>query len=139
MATRRLPEYGRRRRIAAREAATVRITCDEGVDVQPHQTQTRTQSYPKELSDRHAALSCDPPALPRAPKGPLQPTLPWQRATGSIFTVRPLTSSMVFTMVLPQVKPEQMVELSKEVLDCLEYANIGVHGKGRHAVFHVIN
>lgn len=34
------------------------------------------------------------------------------------------------------VQPEHMVVLNWEQLCCLEYANIGVHGKGRHAVFH---
>ena len=34
------------------------------------------------------------------------------------------------------VRPENMVVLQEELLDCLEYANIGVHGKGRHALFH---
>ncbi|CAE7865323.1 unnamed protein product [Symbiodinium sp. KB8] len=34
------------------------------------------------------------------------------------------------------VKPEEMVVLPDELLNCLEYANVGVHGKGRHAYFH---
>eukprot|EP00913_Durusdinium_trenchii_P024713 g23197.t1 len=34
------------------------------------------------------------------------------------------------------VEPEEMVILPQGLLDCLEYANIGVHGKGRHAYFH---
>eukprot|EP00816_Leptocylindrus_hargravesii_P011606 CAMPEP_0196809958 /NCGR_PEP_ID=MMETSP1362-20130617/9823_1 /TAXON_ID=163516 /ORGANISM="Leptocylindrus danicus, Strain CCMP1856" /LENGTH=684 /DNA_ID=CAMNT_0042184809 /DNA_START=58 /DNA_END=2112 /DNA_ORIENTATION=+ len=34
------------------------------------------------------------------------------------------------------VMPEQMVELPRNLLDCLEYANIGVHGYGRHAYLH---
>eukprot|EP00438_Fugacium_kawagutii_P005353 Skav210327 [mRNA] locus=scaffold475:359752:360879:- [translate_table: standard] len=34
------------------------------------------------------------------------------------------------------VEPEDMVLLPQQVLDCLEYANVGVHGKGRHAIFH---
>jgi len=35
------------------------------------------------------------------------------------------------------VKPEAMLELTPAQLECLEYANIGVHGKGRHATLHV--
>ncbi|CAE7288819.1 unnamed protein product [Symbiodinium sp. CCMP2592] len=34
------------------------------------------------------------------------------------------------------VKPEEMVVLPDDLLNCLEYANVGVHGKGRHAYFH---
>uniref|UniRef100_A0A7S1ZUI3 Alkaline phosphatase n=1 Tax=Ditylum brightwellii TaxID=49249 RepID=A0A7S1ZUI3_9STRA len=34
------------------------------------------------------------------------------------------------------VQPEDMIELPQDVLDCLEYANLGVHGKGRHAYLH---
>mmetsp|Transcript_24581 Transcript_24581/g.54759 ORF Transcript_24581/g.54759 Transcript_24581/m.54759 type:complete len:499 (-) Transcript_24581:123-1619(-) len=34
------------------------------------------------------------------------------------------------------VNSSNMVTLSAEMLDCLEYANVGVHGKGRHACFH---
>lgn len=34
------------------------------------------------------------------------------------------------------VNPDDMVTLPNEILDCLEYANIGVHGKGRHACLH---
>jgi len=34
------------------------------------------------------------------------------------------------------VDPADMVTLPSDVLECLEYANIGIHGKGRHAVFH---
>ena len=34
------------------------------------------------------------------------------------------------------VPPGSMVQLPQDALDCLEYANLGVHGKGRHAVFH---
>jgi len=32
-----------------------------------------------------------------------------------------------------------MVSLPDEVLACLEYANVGVHGKGRHAFLHCRN
>lgn len=35
------------------------------------------------------------------------------------------------------VQPDDMVELPSSILDCLEYANIGVHGKGRHGCLHV--
>merc|ERR1712232_874823 len=35
------------------------------------------------------------------------------------------------------VAPSDMVTLPNDILECLEYANIGVHGKGRHAYFHV--
>ena len=34
------------------------------------------------------------------------------------------------------VQPEEMVLLPDELVSCLEYANVGVHGKGRHAYFH---
>jgi len=34
------------------------------------------------------------------------------------------------------VEPDDMVVLPQRLLDCLEYANVGVHGKGRHAFFH---
>ncbi|CAJ1457359.1 unnamed protein product [Effrenium voratum] len=34
------------------------------------------------------------------------------------------------------VNPEEMVTLPDPLLDCLEYANVGVHGKGRHGYFH---
>lgn len=34
------------------------------------------------------------------------------------------------------VRPEDMVTLPPACIDCLEYANIGVHGKGRHGYFH---
>jgi hypothetical protein len=34
------------------------------------------------------------------------------------------------------VEPDQMVTLPDEVLECLEYANVGVYGKGRHACLH---
>lgn len=34
------------------------------------------------------------------------------------------------------VRPEDMVTLPPEMLACLEYANVGVHGPGRHAYFH---
>jgi len=34
------------------------------------------------------------------------------------------------------VPPSSMVTLPDDLLECLEYANIGVHGKGRHAYFH---
>ena len=34
------------------------------------------------------------------------------------------------------VKPAEMVVLPDALISCLEYANIGVHGKGRHAYFH---
>lgn len=35
------------------------------------------------------------------------------------------------------VDPCDMVTLPDELLACLEYANVGVHGKGRHAPLHV--
>jgi len=35
------------------------------------------------------------------------------------------------------VEPSNMVTLPDEVLECLEYANVGIHGKGRHAYLHV--
>lgn len=35
------------------------------------------------------------------------------------------------------VNPENMVLLPDELIECLEYANLGVHGKGRHACLHV--
>lgn len=35
------------------------------------------------------------------------------------------------------VAPDNMVTLPDEIVECLEYANIGVHGKGRHGVLHV--
>jgi hypothetical protein len=35
------------------------------------------------------------------------------------------------------VAPEDMVTLPEELAECLEYANIGVHGKGRHAFLHL--
>jgi len=34
------------------------------------------------------------------------------------------------------VTPSDMVTLPEELLECLEYANVGVHGKGRHAYLH---
>jgi len=34
-------------------------------------------------------------------------------------------------------EPEDQVVLPEEINDCCEYTNIGVHGKGRHALFHV--
>lgn len=34
------------------------------------------------------------------------------------------------------VMPSDMVTMPDELIECLEYANIGVHGKGRHACFH---
>jgi len=34
------------------------------------------------------------------------------------------------------VEPNEMIALPQRLLDCLEYANVGVHGKGRHAFFH---
>uniref|UniRef100_A0A7S4JLT6 Uncharacterized protein n=1 Tax=Odontella aurita TaxID=265563 RepID=A0A7S4JLT6_9STRA len=34
------------------------------------------------------------------------------------------------------VDPEEMVALPQDIIDCLEYANLGVHGKGRHAYLH---
>merc|ERR1712187_497781 len=34
------------------------------------------------------------------------------------------------------VNPSEMVTLPDEMLECLEYANIGVLGKGRHAYLH---
>lgn len=34
------------------------------------------------------------------------------------------------------VQPNEMVTLSDKLIDCLEYANIGVLGKGRHSYFH---
>eukprot|EP00956_Cyclotella_meneghiniana_P027307 scaffold60934_cov76-Cyclotella_meneghiniana.AAC.10 len=34
------------------------------------------------------------------------------------------------------VEPEQMICLPKNIVECLEYANIGVHGKGRHGYLH---
>jgi len=34
------------------------------------------------------------------------------------------------------VKPSDMVTLPDEIIECLEYANVGVHGKGRHACLH---
>ena len=34
------------------------------------------------------------------------------------------------------VLPEQMVVLPTHLVECLEYANIGIFGQGRHAIFH---
>ena len=34
------------------------------------------------------------------------------------------------------VEPEHMVQLPPTLVECLEYANVGVHGVGRHAYFH---
>ncbi len=34
------------------------------------------------------------------------------------------------------VEPSQMISLPADVLECLEYANIGVHGTGRHGYLH---
>lgn len=34
------------------------------------------------------------------------------------------------------VKPDEMIVLPETIVDCLEYANIGVFGKGRHAYLH---
>jgi len=51
-------------------------------------------------------------------------------------------SSMDVTMILTadhghvNVQPTEMVQLPDDMLQCLEYANIGVHGKGRHGFFH---
>mmetsp|Transcript_33097 Transcript_33097/g.54659 ORF Transcript_33097/g.54659 Transcript_33097/m.54659 type:complete len:576 (+) Transcript_33097:96-1823(+) len=34
------------------------------------------------------------------------------------------------------VSPDEMIQLPSNVIECLEYANIGVHGKGRHGYLH---
>jgi hypothetical protein len=34
------------------------------------------------------------------------------------------------------VTPDEMIQLPAGIIECLEYANIGVHGKGRHAYLH---
>jgi hypothetical protein len=34
------------------------------------------------------------------------------------------------------VQPDEMIQLPESISECLEYANIGVHGKGRHAYLH---
>lgn len=34
------------------------------------------------------------------------------------------------------VCPDEMVVLPPDIVECLEYANLGVHGKGRHAYLH---
>lgn len=35
------------------------------------------------------------------------------------------------------VQPENMIPLPEDVVACLEYANVGVLGKGRHGILHV--
>mmetsp|Transcript_5229 Transcript_5229/g.11356 ORF Transcript_5229/g.11356 Transcript_5229/m.11356 type:complete len:573 (+) Transcript_5229:247-1965(+) len=34
------------------------------------------------------------------------------------------------------VKPQEMIQLPTNIVECLEYANVGVWGKGRHAYLH---
>mmetsp|Transcript_28906 Transcript_28906/g.42643 ORF Transcript_28906/g.42643 Transcript_28906/m.42643 type:complete len:524 (-) Transcript_28906:664-2235(-) len=37
------------------------------------------------------------------------------------------------------VKPDEMIQLPQDIIECLEYSNIGVHGKGRHGYLHCKN
>ena len=53
-------------------------------------------------------------------------------------TLSPLDASLVVTADHGHitVPPEHMVQLPSRLVECLEYANVGVHGVGRHAYFH---
>eukprot|EP00434_Breviolum_minutum_P044219 symbB.v1.2.039472.t1/scaffold6586.1/size16854/1 len=63
---------------------------------------------------------------------------PWVARGNSLRKMKTLDATLLVTADHGHVtvEPNEMIALPQRLLDCLEYANVGVHGKGRHAFFH---